>query len=122
MTHFMRCVYLEGGREYPYFDCYGIVIAVRAYLGLSELPPYAQIRKGQAMHEAVTGEIPNYRKCAPEHGAIAICWHGQLARHIGIVVELDGILRVMEINPRKNVTLPTVPVFERRYRKVEYFT
>lgn len=122
MTHFMRCVYLEGGREYPYFDCYGIVIAVRAHLGLSELPPYAQIRKGQAMHEAVTGEIPNYRKCAPEHGAIAICWHGQLARHIGIVVELDGILRVMEINPRKNVTLPTVPVFERRYRKVEYFT
>jgi hypothetical protein len=74
------------------------------------------------MDQAVTAEIPNFKKCAPKHGAIAVCWHGSMARHIGLVVELDGLLRVLEINPRSNVTIPTVPAFERRYRKVEYYT
>lgn len=122
MIHFLKCEYLEGGREYPLYDCYGIVIAVREYLGLSELPPYSEIRKGKGMDDAVAAEIPNYKTCAPQVGAIAVCWHGPMARHIGIVVELDGTLRVLDINPRKNVTLQTLPVFERRFRRVEYYT
>jgi len=122
MMQFLKCEYLEGGRDFPLYDCYGIVIAVRAAMGLSPLPPYESIRKGPGMHEAVTAEIPNYAPCEPQQGAIAVCWHGPLARHIGIVVELDGVLRVLEINPRKNVTLSTLAVFERRFRRVEYFT
>lgn len=122
MMRFMRCQYREGGREYPELDCYGLVIAVRAHLGLSELPDYREIRKGPGMHDAVSAEIPNFTRCSPQPGAIAICWHRSLARHIGIVIEVDKQLRVMEINPGKNVTLPTVPAFEQRYRRVEFFT
>ena len=122
MMHFLKCEYLEGGREYPFYDCYGIVIAAREYLKLSPLPPYSEIRKGKGMDDAVSAEIPNYKPCDAQPGAIAVCWHGPMARHIGIVVELDGILRVLEINPRKNTTLSTLQVFERRFRRVEYYT
>lgn len=122
MMHFLECRYLEGGRKFPLYDCYGIVIAVREYMGLSPLPAYSDIRKGPGMDEAVAAEIPNYQPCSPQSGAIAVCWHGPMARHIGIVVELDGTLRVLDINPRKNVTVSTLPVFERRFRRVEYYT
>lgn len=122
MIHFLKCEYLEGGREFPFFDCYGIVIAVRDNIGLSPLPPYSDIRKGQGMHEAVSSEIPNYKACEPQHGAVAVCWRGSVAIHIGIVVKLDGTLRVLDINPKKNVTIQALPVFERRFRRVEYYT
>lgn len=122
MMQFMLCEYLEGGREYPFLDCYGLVLAVRRNLGMHCPAEYADVRVGERMDSATRNELPSFRKCDPEHGAIAICWRMNIVRHIAIVVNIGGELRVMECNPHKNTTHCTIADFERKYKRVEYYT
>lgn len=121
MIGLMNSVYKEGGRVYPEFDCYGIVLAARRILGLPELPEYAEIRKGADMHSATMESLHMCEPCEPKAGAVALCWHLKMVRHIAVVIEVDSQLKVLEINPGKNATLSPVAAFERKYRRVRYY-
>lgn len=116
-------VYVEGGRVWPHVDCYGLVLEVRHDLGLPAWPEWAEMRKAdggfaRACDEMIqTSVIP----CVPQHGATAAAYRGQVQDHVAIVIEIAGTLEVLEINPRRNVSLTPIRRFERRFTRVEYY-
>ncbi|MEH4049481.1 nitrite transporter [Klebsiella pneumoniae] len=110
-----------GGRTFPVLDCYGIVHEVRRDLGLPEWPAFeGVIKDGDEMHIAYNFR-QNVVRCEPCPGAVAACYMGGVIGHLGIVVELSGLLYVMECNPRRNVTILPLARFERQFLKVEYY-
>lgn len=115
------CIHVDGGREFPYYDCYGLVLEVRKRLGLPQLPEYSEIRIGEGMQSAFKEGVNHAVRCEPKPGAVAICWKGGLVRHVAVIIELDKELRALETNPKKNATHSCLKVFERRFSKVEYY-
>lgn len=116
---YFRAVYTEGGRNWPFVDCYGLVLVARSDLGLPAWPEWAAARKGDGSMQEVAGEwFPTLRRSGPEPGALAAVYRGSALVHVGIVMPGSA---VMEINPGRGVTLLPVPRFERRYARVEYY-
>lgn len=111
-----------GGRVWPVLDCYGVVHEVRRDLGLPEWPAFeGVIREGDAMAQACAAFSGNVRRVEAKEGAVAACYSGGVVDHLGIVVCIDGVLKVMESNPGRNVTALELQRFERLYTKVEYY-
>ena len=111
-----------GGRAFPVLDCYGIVHEVRRDLGLPEWPAFeGVIKDGDEMHIACNNFRQNVVRCEPCQGAVAACYMGNMIGHLGVVVEMEGALYVIECNPRRNVTILPLARFERQFLKVEYY-
>lgn len=111
-----------GGRTYPVLDCYGIVHEVRRDLGLPVWPIFEGIiKEGDAMHTACSDFRRKVERCEPSEGAVAACFIGGMIGHLGIVISFNGLLHVIECNPKKNVTVMPLKRFERQYIKVEYY-
>ncbi|MCY1421578.1 hypothetical protein D9M71_372380 [compost metagenome] len=60
-------------------------------------------------------------QCAPEVGAIAAVLHGALCVHVAVIIEVDGRLNALEINPKTGARRLTIPEFEGAYLKVCYY-
>ena len=111
-----------GGRVFPVLDCYGVVHEVRRDLGLPEWPAFeGVIKEGNEMHAACTHFRENVACCEPCSGAVAACYIGGMIGHLGVVVDLNSMLYVLECNPRRNVTILPLSRFEKQYLKVEYY-
>ncbi|HEN8733320.1 TPA: hypothetical protein U8207_001707 [Pseudomonas putida] len=110
-----------GGRYL--LDCWGLVLAIREeVLGLPPLPEFGPIDRRDLRSSAKA-----YAKYSdlmpvgpPVSGAIAAVIHGGLCTHVGVVVPIDGELRVFEINPIAGVTNMRLIDFERSYPRVKY--
>ena len=110
-----------GGRYL--LDCWGLVLAIRQeVLGLPVLPDFGPVDRHR-LRESTR----SYGKCAdympegpPVPGAIAAVIHGGLCTHVGVVVHIDGELRVFEINEVAGVTNMRLIDFERSYPRVKY--
>jgi len=111
-----------GGRVYPVLDCYGLVHEVRSDLGLPEWPLFeGVIKEGGRMHGAFRSMLGRTVRCSPSPGAVAACYSGGMVAHVGIVIERDGVLQVMDISSSRGVSVVPVRRFERRHQKVEYY-
>ncbi|MBF8805376.1 nitrite transporter [Pseudomonas putida] len=115
--------YVEGGRLWPHVDCYGLVLEVRRDLGLPDWPEWAEMRKAdggfaRACEEMIQTAVTC---CTAGHGAVAAAYRGQVQDHVAIVLEVAGALEVLEINPKRNVSLTPLRRFERRFSRVEYY-
>ena len=112
--------WLKGGRNYPALDCFGIVNEIRRDLGLSLWPEFAGVTKDDngLDREALMTDL---KRCEPVPGAGIACYSGSLVTHVGIVVEIDGVLHAAECNPRTNVTFLPLARFTRRFVRVEYY-
>jgi hypothetical protein len=106
VNHYLdTAVYVDGGRGPIEYDCWGLVREVRAkHLGLSKLPIYGALRNNdpRSFTKAYLSESSKLRQCAPEHGAIAAVMIGKVCAHVGVVLDIDGTLMVLEINPEKS--------------------
>lgn len=60
-------------------------------------------------------------RCEPCEGAGVACYSGSTVTHVGIVVNIGGLLHVAECNPGTNVTFLPLPRFKRRFVKVEFW-
>ncbi|HBY5919938.1 TPA: nitrite transporter [Raoultella ornithinolytica] len=113
-----------GGRAFPVLDCYGIVHEVRRDLGLPEWPAFEAVIKepgSPGMGEFCESFSRDLTPCMPCNGAVAACYMGKMIGHLGVVVEMEGLLYVIECNPRRNVTILPLARFERQFLKVEYY-
>jgi hypothetical protein len=112
----------KGGRAWPNLDCYGIVIAVRADLGLEQWPAWDGVTKdGDGLDRAGREFTSARERCEPEEGALACCYTASLMTHVGVVVNTAAGLCVMECNPNTGVTCMPVRRFVRRFVRVEFF-
>lgn len=104
-------------------DCWGLALAVRAELGLPELPadPAAIRGNGQAIADQFRAISAGMQRDCLRPGALAAVFKGPLFVHVGVVVEADGRLWVMETNPGAGVCMRRVADFEAAYYKVIFY-
>lgn len=124
LNDYIGLEYEDGARGPLKHDCWSLVRSIRhKVLGLPLLPSFGHVR--HTMPREFTRAYSNIAKnmivCKPEIGAIAAVMRGKVCVHVGIVVEIDNNLAVMEINPQTNCRWLRVPDFERRYLKVIYY-
>lgn len=121
---YLTSTYQDGGRGPRVFDCYGLVRAVRHDLfGLPLLPSHGAISPDDKAQMTATCEAERQRLTQgnPAPAAIATCWRGQLCVHVGVCVELNGRLGVLETGRKCGPRWLSLADFERRYLKVIYY-
>ncbi|QQE90855.1 hypothetical protein [Azotobacter chroococcum] len=105
------------------YNCWGLARSVRHEVyGLPLLPEYG--RHVQASPQAQRDyrfQADLLEECRPEPGAIAAVFRGQLCIHVGVVIEVEGRLAVLETNQLSGCRWLRVPDFERRYLRVIYY-
>ncbi|MCY1424513.1 hypothetical protein D9M71_402600 [compost metagenome] len=111
---------MGGVRE---FDCWGLTCAVREeVLQLPALPDFGlvsrlSLRESARAYQRYAEHLP---AGPPVHGAIAAVLSAHLCTHVGLVLEIDGRLGVLEINPGESPRWMPVLDFERLYYRVVY--
>jgi len=124
LNNYLLARYKDGGRGPHEFDCWGLSRHVRhEHLGKRLLASLGDLRKTdpKGCFRAFAAEASVMEACAPEVGAIAAVLHGALCTHVAVVIEADGHLSALEINPQTGVRRMTIPEFERAYLKVKYY-
>jgi hypothetical protein len=123
IADYLSAPYRDGARGPLAFDCYGLVNAVRhEVFGLPLLPSLggvgrSKLRENTKAYREVSAGL---EECLPESGAIASALIGEFLDHVGVVVYLDGQLKVLDTNPG-GPRIRTVRDFESRYQRVVYY-
>lgn len=126
IDRYLAARYVKHGRTYPDLDCWAIVRLARHELfGKPLLASYANVSPDDkpALTQACDqvrvdgGFVP----VAARPGAIATAWRARLCTHVGLVVEADARLWVLETNEGTGPCLTPLGKFESRYTKVIYY-
>jgi cell wall-associated NlpC family hydrolase len=125
MIRFLNTRYVEGGRGPYEYDCWGIVRAVRhEVFHFPLLPSHSEV--APADKDAMTAvcqeiiDCAGLKDCTAQEGAIAAAWAARLCVHVGIVVQADGRLWVLETDKPTGPCMTPLRVFENRYTRVTY--
>jgi len=117
--------YVDGARgEGGAFDCWGLAREVRHEIyGKRLLPSWGHIRNTmpRAFTDAYTEQAKELEECPPEPGALAMVFTGRLMLHVGVVVELEGRLAVLDISAQHGPRWQRIPAFEAPFSKVVYY-
>lgn len=119
--------YEDGARGPFRYDCWGLVREIRHEVYcLPLLPSHGHVRHTMPIeftraYQEVAKQMEVCNPCKLEAGAVAAVFRGRVCFHVAVVVEIDGDLAVMEINPNTNCRWLRIPDFERRYLKVVYY-
>ena len=123
IADYLSAPYRDGARGPLAFDCYGLVNAVRhEVFGLPLMPSLggvgrSKLRENTKAYREISAGL---EECPPEPGAIASALIGEFLDHVGVVVFLDGQLKVFDTNPG-GPRIRTVRDFELRYQRVVYY-
>ncbi|EMG4342707.1 hypothetical protein ACIRTV_18220 [Pseudomonas aeruginosa] len=124
-NRYLTAIYTEGGRALPCLDCWGLTLIARVELfGLPMLTDFGGVtrRTPVTMQRACDAEIHRaLEQCEPGPGVIAAAYRGRLLDHVGLLVEVDVRLRVLEINPGSGVSLTPLQKFSDKYSKVVFY-
>lgn len=120
---YLRKPYADGAMGPDSFNCWGLVRAVRHDIyGLPLLPEYGRkispSSESQSDYLACSGLM---RECGPIVGAIAAAFRGLICVHVGLVVEYNSRLSILETNSNTGARITKIKDFERRYSKVIYY-
>lgn len=118
--------YVKFGRSIPDLDCYGLVRIARVELfGRGWMPGYDGVdpQDKRALTEAAVSvrDAGGFNDVGMIPGAIATAWRASICVHVGIVVEADGRLWILETDEGVGPTLTRPGKFESRYTKVIYY-
>lgn len=127
IERYLTATYEDGGRALPCIDCWGLTILARHEMfGLPMLSSFGEVRHSnprafqRAYHSQVQAAL---EECRPFPGAIAAALHGDLCVHVGLVVEREGRLQVLEINPGTQARIVRLQDFRDRdiFTKVIFY-
>jgi hypothetical protein len=124
IEHYLRAEYEDGARGPDKYDCWGLCREVRhKHYGARLLPSWGDVRHDMPREftQAYREEAQYMEQCVPEPGAIACVFRGALMLHVAAVIDLDGRLAVLEINPKAGARWRGVRDFEAPYAKVIYY-
>lgn len=122
LSKYTHGVHVEGGRVWPHVDCYGIVLEARRDMGLPDWPEWADIRKANGQMTEVADEfLPSLHPCQPHAGAMVVCYEGSYVTHCGVIVDVNGMLEVLDIRSHGNVKCLPLSRYARAFTRVEYY-
>lgn len=120
---YLAATYEDGGRTMSRMDCWGLVRHARHHhCGKRLLPDFGSLRNTnpRAFTRAYETESASMEECQPEHGAIASVLHGKICVHVALVVENQGRLWVLEINPVRGSRFLPLDRWKRDHLTVTY--
>lgn len=131
ITEYLRSIYRDGGRGEiengrRAYDCWGLVRAVRhEVFGLTLLPSYGAISADnkRELTRLTAKESAAFMVSEPAPAAIATVWRTGLCQHLGVCIELNGRLGVLDTgNGADNgPRWCTVREFKRRHPQTRFF-
>lgn len=115
--------YLDRGRTMEGLDCWGQLLLVRRAMGLPELPSIGPVSRAEPleMQHQYRRVQATLEACLPQPGAIAAVFRGTAFVHVGVVVEIDGRLAVLETNQGSGPRWKSVADFVDTYYKVIFY-
>ncbi|MDD2663954.1 MAG: hypothetical protein PHD19_09355 [Dechloromonas sp.] len=123
LDDWLRVPYVAYGRTMAGADCWGLVRIVRHALRGEWLPEFGAVAPDdKAKMTGAAGQVvaAGFAESAPSPGAIAAVWRGPLCLHVGIVIEADGRLAVLETNRATGPRWLRLADFSARYLRVTY--
>jgi len=126
INNLLAVPYRPYGRGVDGCDCWGLVRLVREALRGESLPSFGAVSptSKRELTEAACSVIAGsqFRRVpAPAVGAIATVWRGLLCHHVGVVVEAEGRLAVLETGSRIGPRWMRVEDFVRLYADVRFY-
>ena len=124
VDHYLAATYEDGARGPDKYDCFGLVREVlHERCGWPLMPAFGGLRNTspRLMTEAQRETVSSMRICQPADGVLACVFRGVLMVHVAVIIELDGALAALEINPKQGARWSRIPEFERQYLKVIYY-
>ena len=124
LDELLRVPYERNARGPDALDCWGMVRLARLHLfGRPLLPAFSGVASGdvRAMTREVLHSAAGFAPCDPRPGAIATAWQGRTCPHVGIVVDIDGRLRVLDTNVGAGPKLHTLSGFSAHFTKVVFY-
>lgn len=125
IDQWLRIPYQDYGRDWSGCDCWGLVRLVRQALRGDMLPSYGAIYPGDkqalthAAHAVMSQDYFNHAD--PALGTIATVWRGGLCLHVGIVIQADGRLAVLETGRHIGVRWLRLDDFVLTYGDVRWY-
>lgn len=123
LAKYMRAPYEDEARGPLAFDCWGLCRTIRAEVfGFAMLPSLGGVGRNRLRSntKAYRELKQGMDECQPEPGAIAAVLSRDQLSHVGVVVEVEGRLKVIDTNPG-GVQLRTVRDFESAYPRTVYY-
>lgn len=123
---YLRTRYVRGARGPAEFDCWGLVRSARFELfGRPWLPLLADAAPGNLRaitraHSDVSA-LHGFREVAPHPGVIATAWAASLCVHVGIVVQANGRLMILETDEPTGPCLTSINKFTARYTRALFY-
>lgn len=123
LTPYLRAPYLDAGRTMEGLDCWGLMLLVRAELGMAPLPSLLDTTRHTvlAMGRQYRSISETLESCSPEPGAIAAVFRASAFVHVGVCVEVDGRLGVLETNEATGPRWMPVSRFLDSYYRVIFY-
>lgn len=123
---FLKTRYVKHGRIAPDLDCWGLVRLARVELfGRELLPSYDGINPSNKPEltkaTLAVKDVGDFIDVGLKLGSIATAWRGSRCQHVGLVVDIDGRLMILETDEGVGARLTSPALFERRYTKVIYY-
>lgn len=123
MNQFLTVPYLDEGRTLAGADCWGLSMLAREAMGLPDIP-----LAGGTSRDTVHAMQQEFRRVSSalardvvQPGALAAVFQGDAFVHVGVVVEADGRLWVLETNPGVGPCMRRIADFNAAYYKVVYY-
>lgn len=115
--------YEDGGRGPTTIDCWGLAREARHDMGYDWLPLFAECRHTdpRGFTRAYEQQAEKMQPGPPESAAIAAAFRGRICVHVGIVVDIDNRLFVLDIDAGRGAEFTPLPDFEARYGEVIYY-
>ena len=112
--------YADYGRGREGSDCWGLVCIVREAVRGDVLPAFADIHDKRALTHAAHDMIAQgWREVSkPKVGTLVAVWRGALCMHIGIVIEIDGRMAVIDSDEKRGVAWKWMTDYLRQHAKV----
>ena len=112
--------YVAYGRGLEGSDCWGLVCIVREAVRGDVLPAFADIQDKRALTHAAHDMIAQgWREVSkPKVGTLVAVWRAALCMHIGIVIEIDGRMAVIDSDEKRGVAWKWLTDYLRQHAKV----
>ena len=126
IDRFLKTHYVRGGRGPSGYDCWGILRDARRELfGRPELPMLRDAKPGdlRSITRAVesVSQMEGFRPVDYRPGAIATAWMASLCVHVGLVVEVDGRILILETDEPTGPCLTAINRFQSRFTRVVFY-
>ncbi|MCK7461137.1 MAG: hypothetical protein MZU84_03270 [Sphingobacterium sp.] len=123
---YLHIPYKDYGRDYDGADCWGLVRLIRHDLRGDWLPSFGEVLPDDkaAITSSALKVIDLHRLVetpSPAVGAIATIWKPNLCTHVGIVVEIENRLAVIDTTRGAGVRWRTKERFDRAFARVKYY-